>query len=347
MRSYSSPKDFGQFDTIQGFVTNCSRTPDDIQKQRQLARMKLNISSDVIVITSIGTIIRRKQQHWLVDFYEQYAANTKEKKLPKIKILLVGGSDSRNKSEDEYEKVIWDRIAIGKMKDNVVIIPKMANPSLVTVASDLHVSAATHEAFPLNTIEMMCMGVPTMMTPAFGCQEQITQSGFDGILLPSTRSYEAFSLAMYKALNDLSELKQIGIQGRETVSKYFTESRVIPRFQSLVTKLQSSSSIFVESGHVCMVLQYLNHNNYSSLIRNTIKSFIEQTFIDWEILLYAGDGIEEASLYPILLQYNAYSIRFLRNKSGITPSGVRNFRDEAALRLVYIHHSLYYITGTE
>ena len=145
---------------------------------------------------------------------------------------------------------------------------------------------------------------------------------------------------MYKALNDLPKLKQIGIQGRETVSKFFTESSVIPRFQSLLTKLHSNFSVIVESGHVCMVLRYLNHDNYSSLIRNTIKSFVDQTHIDWEILLYAGDGIEEASLYPILLQYNAYPIRFLRNKNGMTPSGVRTFRDEAALRLVTSVESL-------
>ena len=59
-------------------------------------------------------------------------------------------------------------------------------------AADLHVSASTHEAFPLNTLEAMALGVPVLMTPAFGSEEQVISPGHDGLLLDDIDSFSEF-----------------------------------------------------------------------------------------------------------------------------------------------------------
>ena len=59
-------------------------------------------------------------------------------------------------------------------------------------AADLHVSASTHEAFPLNTLEAMLLSVPVLATPAFGSEEQIFTPWRDGLLMDDINSFAEF-----------------------------------------------------------------------------------------------------------------------------------------------------------
>eukprot|EP00981_Chlorochromonas_danica_P014895 scaffold9386_cov154-Ochromonas_danica.AAC.2 len=87
-----------------------------------------------------------------------------------------------------------------------------------------------------------------MATPAFGVREQIIRPGVDGILLPSTRSFDAFNraiqsffgIALLPTKNDEAEKRLhevwrgIGLEGSNTLRQYFTEQAVRPYFQKLL-----------------------------------------------------------------------------------------------------------------
>lgn len=133
----------------------------------------------------LGTICRRKQQHWLVDLLHQTHLNMIHNRP--LYILLVGYDD-----KSMYEKEVRKYITRANLTQQIFLIKHNSYPLHYAAAADVHTSISTHESFPLNTLEVMCMGVPIMATPAFGIREQILFPGLTGVLLPGVRNYNGF-----------------------------------------------------------------------------------------------------------------------------------------------------------
>eukprot|EP01031_Cornospumella_fuschlensis_P030011 gene30011-36247_t len=194
-REYASKFDYGQFITIRGFVKdskcyldsrgNAVDSRPDLLKLRTDSRKILGIPEDAYVISNIGTICRRKQQHWLVDLLHK--SHLSRIHTRPLYILLVGYDD-----KSMYEKEVRKYIARANLTQQIFLIKHNSYPLHYAAAADVHTSISTHESFPLNTLEVMCLGVPIMATPAFGIREQILFPGLTGILLPGVRNYNGF-----------------------------------------------------------------------------------------------------------------------------------------------------------
>lgn len=91
-----------------------------------------------------------------------------------------------------YEREVRKYITRANLTQQIFLIKHNSYPLHYAAAADVHTSISTHESFPLNTLEVMCLGVPIMATPAFGIREQILFPGSTGVLLPGVRNYNGF-----------------------------------------------------------------------------------------------------------------------------------------------------------
>lgn len=114
-----------------------------------------------------GTICRRKQQHWLIDFYLKLAGRNKRDKDGKLSVfirgrplyvLLIGYTGGDTSPTYSYERDLVKQVKTAGLDHRVLFIPKSTDPFSYALAADLHTSLSTHESFPLNTLEAMCYG---------------------------------------------------------------------------------------------------------------------------------------------------------------------------------------------
>eukprot|EP00981_Chlorochromonas_danica_P014896 scaffold9386_cov154-Ochromonas_danica.AAC.3 len=180
-REFASRFDFGQFVTIRGFISpdSCPWLPSETksfgademvklrQEKQEQARKMLKIPSDAYVVTNIGTICRRKQQHWLIDFYLKLAERNKRDKDGKLSVsirgrplyvLLIGYTGGDASPTYSYERDLVQQVKTAGLDHRILFIPKSTDPFSYALAADLHTSLSTHESFPLNTLEAMCYG---------------------------------------------------------------------------------------------------------------------------------------------------------------------------------------------
>lgn len=246
-------------DDVQCHVSNGTAYANiDLSEARTAARKALSIPDDAYVISNMGTICRRKQQHWLVDLLSQ----TKIKSIHNhpVFILLIGYD---GKADNPYEADLKKYVSLANLTTQVLLIPKSSHPLSYAAAADLHTSLSTHESFPLNTLEVMCLGIPIMSTPAFGIREQLLFPGINGVLLPGVRNYNGFQNAIrdffdmhnpvyFSADTSLrASAKQqllktwhtMGIEGMRTVQKYFTSHAMLPYYDQLLEQLVPSAVI--------------------------------------------------------------------------------------------------------
>eukprot|EP01039_Chlorochromonas_danica_P006782 gene6782-7493_t len=274
-RERASRFDSGQFVTIRGFIPSdscpwlISESQDSSEEEmkrmrqegRERARRALNISSDAYVITNIGSICRRKQQHWLVDLYMKLARDNKYSKGGRqsftirnrpLYVLLIGYSGGDTSPAHSYEQDLVKQVKAAGLEHHILFVNKTDDPFFFALAADLHTSLSTHESFPLNTLEAMCYGIPIMATPAFGVREQIIRPGTDGVLLPSTTNFDVFYFAFQSFFGvgmkkgdgeqQLHGLwRKIGLEGSRTLRRYFTEKVTAPYFHKLLKDVFQTS----------------------------------------------------------------------------------------------------------
>ncbi|MDR1923020.1 MAG: glycosyltransferase family 4 protein [Planctomycetaceae bacterium] len=100
---------------------------------------------------------------------------------------------------------------------------------------DIFVQSSWTEGFPCVNLEAMASGVPVVATEVGGVPEQI-ESGVTGILVPSGDSV-AIARELKRLISEPALRKKIGTNGRESVTKKFTRTKLAKEYFSLFTTL--------------------------------------------------------------------------------------------------------------
>lgn len=294
--------------------------------------------SNNTLLDGLGTICRRKQQHWLVDLLHE--SNFKMVHNRPVYVLLIG-----YEGNSDYERDIKAYIEAANLTAQVLLVEKSSQPLVYAVAADIHTSVSSHESFPLNTLEVMCLGkcylcplsrechsdhanligIPLIATPAYGIREQIIFPGKNGILLRGVYDYKDFvsnmrSLFYMKAnVQPGSEVEfmmkkhwtTMGQQGMSTVQKYFTSSAVLPYYDELLTSLAPNRAY--SENKVCVVMRFhggqVNGADEWYNLEESIRSIYFQLHTNWELILVPSDQSDITGIYSLLVRYNHYFLK--------------------------------------
>ena len=121
-------------------------------------REQLSIPSDAFVLTTIGTICRRKRQKWAL-YALRYLV---QKKIDAYYVLVGAPSDKGGKGDPEYVVEFLNAVRKFDLQSRVRLVPFGVSVAPYLSAADLHTSPSSLEAYPLNTLEAMSVGVPVV-----------------------------------------------------------------------------------------------------------------------------------------------------------------------------------------
>jgi glycosyltransferase involved in cell wall biosynthesis len=146
---------------------------------------------------------------------------------PETKLLLAGEGPSRKELEDFVQQ--------NRLSDSVQFLGLRKDTPLLLKAMDILVSSSTKEAFAINLIEAMYMGLPCVATNIGGTPELVID-GQTGILVEPADS-EALSRAIKELLNRPDLAKEYGEAGKKRALESFTMDKYIVRLEKLYDQL--------------------------------------------------------------------------------------------------------------
>jgi glycosyltransferase involved in cell wall biosynthesis len=172
------------------------------------SRSALGVSASAFLISVIGTFCVRKRQGLALDALENILAKGGDAHL-----LLVGAPSELGGmgGEAAYIMMLQKRATSPALQGRVTFVPFERSGWRYSAIADLHVSASTHEAYPLSTLEAMRQGVPVIATAAGGTAEQFPSDDVAWMVAP-IRPSEHFIAAIERAhgLHQRGQLKRLG-----------------------------------------------------------------------------------------------------------------------------------------
>jgi glycosyltransferase involved in cell wall biosynthesis len=185
-----------------GITRNINVIPPAIQPYNGEAktRKELGLPRDDLILVTLGRLVERKNNKELLDIFKNL-----QKDVP-CHLLIMGDGPDRFNLEKKIDK--YD------LKDRVTLTGRVEEEKFqYLLASDIYVSAATHEGFGLVFLEAMEMGLPVICYNNGG-QVDFLQNGKTGFLV-NLGEVDVFK---NRLLNLLSKPKM-----RERMSKYNKE----------------------------------------------------------------------------------------------------------------------------
>ena len=158
--------DHGHFHVIPGHVEHALGAS---AHDEQPTRASLGIAPTAFLLSTVGTLCVRKRQALALDALERLVRTGVDAHL-----LLVGAPSEHGGrgGEADYLAALQQRASSEPLRGHVSLLPFDRSGWRFSAIADLHISASTHEAYPLNTLEAMRRGVPVIATAAGGNAEQ-------------------------------------------------------------------------------------------------------------------------------------------------------------------------------
>ena len=184
------------FSTIHGF----SKLHDtDGPSSSNITRKNLKIPSDAFVVTTVGTICLRKQQHWAITAISEL----RQRGINAV-LLMIG--DTETDKDFFLKRILPGQEELGN--DTIQVIPEQVDIAPYLLLANLHISSSREETYPLNTLEAMALSIPVVATRAGGTEEQFSH---DAQWMTSEVDLDDFVATVYKAatMHNLSEYGKI------------------------------------------------------------------------------------------------------------------------------------------
>lgn len=192
------------------------------QKTREQMRSQLGLGQDTPVIGYIASLGKRKGHDFFLSVLEVV-----KQSYPNVKLLLVGKGPLR-----EGLEIL---VAQKELSDNVMFLGEKRDISDILTAIDVFVSSARQEAFGINLIEAMYMGIPCVAMRVGGIPEVIDH-GVNGILI-SPDDKKEMANAIINLLHDTEKANVLGKNARQKVLRCFTSRGYVARLENLYNNL--------------------------------------------------------------------------------------------------------------
>ena len=163
--------------------------------------------SGQFVITSAGSLIRRKRFHCLIEAIARIPLSARQR----LNLKIIGSGPD--------EAALRDLIRNTGLEQTVFLTGFREHPEALIAKSDLFVLCSENEGISNALLEAMAAGVPVLVTPAGGNRDVI-QTGVNGFLVEN--SNPAVLAEAIRQIIERTDLKQIGARGRATVHSRFS-----------------------------------------------------------------------------------------------------------------------------
>jgi glycosyltransferase involved in cell wall biosynthesis len=173
---------------------------------REIARARLNIPKDVIVLLFAGNSL--KTNLWKDYAMMRASVEAVAGQLGGREIRFIALGDSNDNEE------------VGQVR--VQFVPYQKDPASVAryyQAADIYLHAARIDTFPNSVLEALACGIPVVATAVGGIPEQI-QEGRTGFLVPPG-DVEVMTARLTQLLSDERLRKHMGQQAAEDVRERF------------------------------------------------------------------------------------------------------------------------------
>jgi glycosyltransferase involved in cell wall biosynthesis len=315
VRSIWGDYDTGHFETFRGFVSVKdveARAAAGLENEPRLALLdSISASEDTFIITTVGTICKRKNQFTLAKALE----NVGESIFQGIdyKLVVIGApSNSGGRGDSTYYQKFRRYVERSDYLNQIVRFVPFSNDALGYLAlSRLHMSVSVAEAFPLNVLEAMALSVPVMVTPAGGSEEAFMQPGVDGLLLPNIEySRKMLENSLVEQLQGkLDRLHGVGQEGHRTLLRKYTKEAARSRLKSLISRTLGEK-VRGAQGNVCIVVRtYAGHMSDPVFsLRNLLQSLLDQEYTHWTAFVANTDSKPMDGLYSLLADLNDHRL---------------------------------------
>jgi glycosyltransferase involved in cell wall biosynthesis len=192
---------------------------DPAQLSRKEARARVGLAADESVLAVVAQITPWKAQADAIRIVASLQSAGR-----RVHLLLVGSakfvSSGTRYQNRAYEKSLHDLCRQLGVSSAVHFFGERQDVPTILRAADLVLVPSWHEPFGRTIIEAMAMETPVLATSEGGPPE-IIRDGVDGLLLPP-RSPDIWADAARVLLADPDRRKEMGLRGRESVSRRFT-----------------------------------------------------------------------------------------------------------------------------
>lgn len=194
-------------------------------------REELGIPPNALVVTCVGAFRRQKNQTCLIEAFHLLLKHRQD-----VVLLLVGGTaEDRSPLWEAQERVK----SLGLESSVRFLGPRPDVPQILAI-TDVYAQPSLYEGLPLSVMEAMAMQRAIVATDVGGNNELIRE-GQTGLLVPKNDP-QALCHALLRLLGDAGLRVSLGAAARDLVSKDYTESCMIERYEMLYRILARRSS---------------------------------------------------------------------------------------------------------
>lgn len=182
------------------------------------------VPEDAVVLTAVGSLIPRKGFDVLLRAVAQLRAAGPAEFAGRVRLLLVGDGPHR----EELERLA---ASLG-LTDVVGFLGRRGDVgAILRDATDIALSAAHHEALPLNVLEAGYFGLPLVVSD-IPPHRELVEDGRTGLLVADDQPAR-FADAIGRLIRDVAMRKRLGDAARQHVHANFLIDRYVREFSEL------------------------------------------------------------------------------------------------------------------
>jgi len=182
-------------------------------------RKEYGINSDTVLLLFIARFTTQKQPMALIKAFAIAL-----KKLPDLKLLMVGDGDQKASSVQLAKELL--------IEDNIIFENFRLDVPDVLSAADIFVLPSLWEGLPIGLLEAMCMGKAVITTNVDGTCE-IIKDQYNGILIDLDNLSNDLASAIVLLAEDKKLREQFIMNSKETVRNKFNAANMTRHIENI------------------------------------------------------------------------------------------------------------------
>ncbi|MBU0533654.1 MAG: glycosyltransferase [Candidatus Omnitrophica bacterium] len=203
-------------------IYNGIKIDDEVNIDKEKKKKEFGAIGKDNIVTTVGRLAPQKGIEYLL-----YAVPKILESMSKIKFLIVGEGTEKNKL-----KKLADKLNISR---NIIFTGLRNDVNEILTITDIFVLPSIFEGLPNVIMEVMLSKKPVIATRIPGTDELVVD-GETGILVPP-KDAESLASAIINVLKNPAKAKEMGINGRKRVEKYFSIDKTVRKTEELYETL--------------------------------------------------------------------------------------------------------------